>query len=97
MSSFFEKACTCHKMVKEMHIPYEAFLGGVTCVPQVWVSTAVFPYWMGGHVTVSFFNYSQLSRKQPPLVNDKVVAYRRWSSMGKIKKKTQTELINIIT
>ena len=33
MSSFFEKACTCHKMVKEMHLPYEAFLGGATCVP----------------------------------------------------------------
>ena len=27
-------------MVKEMHIPYEAFLGGATCVPQVWVSKA---------------------------------------------------------
>ena len=44
MRSFFEKVCTCHKMVKEMHIPYEAFSGGVTCVPQVWVSKAVFPY-----------------------------------------------------
>ena len=39
--------------------------------------------------------YSQLSRKRPPLVHDKVVAYGRWSSMGKIKKKTQTELINV--
>ena len=35
MGSFFEKACTCDKMVKEMHIPYEAFSGEVTCVPQV--------------------------------------------------------------
>ena len=41
--------------------------------------------------------YSQLSRKWPPLVHDKVVTYGRWSSMGKIKKKTQTELINVIT
>ena len=40
MGSFFEKACTCDKMVKEMHISYEAFSGGVTCVPQVWVSKA---------------------------------------------------------
>ena len=31
--------------------------------------------------------HSQLSRKWPPLVHDKVVAYGRWSSMGKIKKK----------
>ena len=83
-------------MVKEMHIPYEAFSGGVTCVPQVWISKAVFPYWIGGHVTVGFFNYSQLSRKWLPLVHDKVVAYGRLSSMGKIKKKTQTELINVI-
>ena len=42
------------------------------------------------------YMYSQLSRKRPRLVHDKVVAYGRWSSMGKIKKKTQTELINVI-
>ena len=41
--------------------------------------------------------YSHLSRKRPPLVHDKVMAHGRWSSMGKIKKKTQTELINVIT
>ena len=41
--------------------------------------------------------YSQLSRKRPPLVHDKVVAYGRWLSMGKNKNKTQTKLINVIT
>ena len=40
--------------------------------------------------------YSQLSCKRPPLVHDKVVTYGRWLSMGKIKKKTQTKLINVI-
>ena len=45
----------------------------------------------------SICKYSQLSRKWPPLVHDKVIAYGRWSSMGKIKKKTQTKLINVIT
>ena len=30
--------------------------------------------------------YSQLSRKRPPLGHDKVVAYGRWSLMGKINK-----------
>ena len=34
-----------------------------------------------------YFNYSQRSRKRPLLVHDKVVAYGRWSSMGKITKK----------
>ena len=29
---------------------------------------------------------SQLSRKRPPLVHDKVVAYGRWSLTGKINK-----------
>ena len=29
MSSFFEEAYTCHKMMKEMKIPYEAFLAGL--------------------------------------------------------------------
>ena len=29
MNSFFEKAYTCHKMMKEMKIPYEAFLAGL--------------------------------------------------------------------
>ena len=29
MSSFFEKAYNCHKMMKEMKIPYEAFLAGL--------------------------------------------------------------------
>ena len=31
-------------------------------------------------------NYSQLSRKRPPLVHEKVVAYGRWSLTGKINK-----------
>ena len=30
--------------------------------------------------------YSQLSRKRPHLGHDKVVAYGRWSLMGKINK-----------
>ena len=30
--------------------------------------------------------YSQLSRKRPPLVHDKVVAYGRWSLTRKINK-----------
>ena len=33
------------------------------------------------------YKYTQLSRKRPVLVHDKVVAYGRWSSTGKIKKK----------
>ena len=47
---------------------------------------------------LSDWKYSQLSRKRPPLVHDKVVAYGRWSSTGKIKKiHAQTKLINIQT
>ena len=39
-------------------------------------------------------HYSQLSRKRPPLVHDKVVAYGRWSLMRRINKIRKTELIN---
>ena len=31
-------------------------------------------------------NYSQLTRKRPPLMHDKVVAYGRWSSTIKVMK-----------
>ena len=35
---------------------------------------------------INVAQYSQLSRKRPPLVQDKVVAYGRWSLTGKINK-----------
>ena len=35
---------------------------------------------------IGTIKYSQLSRKQPPLVHKKVVAYERWSLTGKIKE-----------
>ena len=36
-----------------------------------------------------FIDYSQLSRKRPPLGHDKVVVYGRWSFTGKINKISQ--------
>ena len=35
-------------------------------------------------------NYSQLSRKRPPLVHEKVVAYERWSLTGTINEMSPT-------
>ena len=39
------------------------------------------------------WEYSQLSRKRPPSVHDKVVDYERWSLTGKINK-IQSTLIS---
>ena len=35
---------------------------------------------------VAHEDYSQLSRKRPPLVHEKVVTYERWSRTGKINE-----------
>ena len=68
-----------HNLCKKRQMDKDKSLLGTTGI------VFVFMGWHLGYA-FNFIGYSQLSRKRPPSLHDKVVAYGSWSSSGKLKK-----------